>query len=103
MDCPHKIPPSGTPVIHHKLAKELTMPDPVQDITMKTGTDKANPDHTHIFKNIAPQVITILTEAAQGHNTRIDIATTGAAHDDHAPAIEATPIDSHHDTPHQLH
>ena len=68
------------------------MPDPVQDITMKTGTGKANPDHIHIFENIAAQVITILTEAAQGHSTGIDVATTGAAHDHHTPPIGATAI-----------
>ena len=40
-----------------------------------------------------------LTEAAQGHSTVIDAATTGAAHSDHAPPIEATAINlamTHH-------
>ena len=34
----------------------------------------------------------ILTEAAQGHNTGIDAATTGASHHDHAPPIDDTTI-----------
>ena len=41
----------------------------------------------------------IHTEAAQGLNTRINVATTGMAHDDHTPSIEATAINlpvTHH-------
>ena len=68
------------------------MPDQVQDITMKTETGEVDPDHNLIFENNAAQIVTIPTEATQGHNTRIDVATTGAAHDAHAPPIEATAI-----------
>ena len=71
---------------------EVTMPDQVQDTTMKKETGKANPDHNLIFKNITAQVIVILTEATQGNNTRIDTATIGAVHDNHTPPIEATAI-----------
>ena len=50
----------------------------------------------------------ILTEATQGHNTGIDAATIGAAHDDHASHIEVTiinltathPINHIADSPH---
>ena len=41
----------------------------------------------------------IHTEAAHGHNTRINAATTGAAHNAHAPPIEVTAINltvTHH-------
>ena len=69
------------------------MPDLLQDTTMKKETDKADPDHNLIFKNIRFQDVTILTEADQSHNTRTDAATIGAAHDDHGPPIEATAID----------
>ena len=72
------------------------MPDQIQGTTVKTGMGKVNPDHNLIFTDIAAQVITIHTEVAQGHNTRIDAATTGAAH---APPIEVTAIDltaTHH-------
>ena len=41
----------------------------------------------------------IHTQATQGHNIGINAATTRAAHDNHAPPIEATNIDptaTHH-------
>ena len=75
------------------------MPDLLQDTTVKKETGKGNQDHNLLFKKITAQVVTILTEATQGHNTRIDAATTGAAHDDCTPPIEATAIDltmTHH-------
>ena len=68
---------------------KVTMQDQVQDITMKTETGKANPDCNLIFKDNVTWVIKIHTEAAQGHNTGINAATTGAAHNDHTPPIEA--------------
>ena len=49
---------------------------------MKTETGKANPDHSHTFTDITTQVIMIPTEDTLDHNTRIDVATTGVAHDD---------------------
>ena len=75
------------------------MPDQVQDTTVKTATGKVNLDHNLIFADIAAQVITIHTEAAQGHNTGINTATTGAAHNAHAPPIKVTVINptmTHH-------
>ena len=86
MDCPHKIPPSGTPAIHHKPPR-CPMTDQIPDTTVRTETGKANPDHNLIFEDITAQVITIHTEAAQGHDSCINAATTGAAHDDHIPPI----------------
>ena len=59
---------------------------------MEKETDKANPDHSLIFKNITAQVIMILTEATEGHNTGIDMATIGAPHNDCTAPIEATAI-----------
>ena len=35
----------------------------------------------------------IHTDVTQGHNTGINAVTTGAAHNDHTPPIEATAID----------
>ena len=90
MDCPHRIPPSGTHVIHHK-------PKPPRRCHARSssrhhhedrGTGKVNPDHNLIFADIAAWVVEIHTEAAQGHNTRINTATTGAAHNGHTPSIE---------------
>ena len=66
---------------------------------MKTGKGKVIPDHNLIFTDITVQVITIHTEATQGHNIGIITATTGAAHDGHAPPIEVTSINptaTHH-------
>ena len=60
---------------------------------MKTETGKADPDHSHTFANITAEVIMIPTEAALDHNTRIDATTSGAAHNNCAPPIEATAID----------
>ena len=78
---------------------EVPLPDLVQDTTMKKEKGEANLDHNLIFENIAACIIAILTEAVQGHNTRIDAATTGAAHNNCALPIEATTIDltmTHH-------
>ena len=56
---------------------------------------QVKPNHVTISfsENITAQVIAIFTEAAQGHNTGIDAATIGAAHNDCIPPIEATTID----------
>ena len=75
------------------------MPDQVQDTAMKTETGKANPDHNLIFEEITAWVILIPTEAALDHNTGIDMASTGAVHNNHAPPIGPTAIDltmTHH-------
>ena len=58
-----------------------------------TETGKADPDQSHTFADIIARVIVIPTEPALDHNTRIDAATRGTAHDDHAPPIEDTDID----------
>ena len=66
---------------------------------MKRDTGKTNPDHSHTFADITAQVIMINTETTLDHNTRIDAATTGAAHDDHTSPIEVVAIDltaTHH-------
>ena len=68
------------------------MPDPVQDTTVMTETGKANPDHSLIFEDTTAQAITICIEATLDHDTEIDAAITGAAHNDCAPPIEATAI-----------
>ena len=98
MDCPHKIPPSGTPANHHKLP-EVIMSGQVQDITVKRETGEANPDHHLIFKDITAQVIAIHAEHGQGYNTGINAATTGTAHTNHTSPIEPTAMNlpaAHH-------
>ena len=94
IDCPHKIPQQFITNL-----PEIAMPDQVQDTTIKKETVKADPDHNLTFENIAAWVITILTEVIQGHNTEIDAAIIGVAHNDCAPHIEATATDltvTHH-------
>ena len=53
-------------------------------------TDKANPDHSPTFEDIATQVITTDIEATLDHNTRIDTTTTGAVYDDLTQPTEDT-------------
>ena len=63
------------------------------------GTNKADPNHSLTFKDITAWVIMIPIEAALDHNTGIDTATKGAAHNDIALPIEATAINltmTHH-------
>ena len=72
---------------------EATMSDQVHDTTVKTETGKVNPDHNLLSADFTARVIAIYTEITQGHNTRINTATTGAAHNAHTAPIEVTVID----------
>ena len=75
------------------------MIDQVQDITVKTGTEKVIPDHNVIFTDITAQVIVTHTEATPGHNIGIITAHPGVVHDVHIPQIGITVIDpamTHH-------
>ena len=54
---------------------KATTPGQVPDTTMKTGTGEVIAGHSHIFTDIAAQVIMTHIEAAAGHDTGI-IATT---------------------------
>ena len=58
---------------------EVTMPDWVQDITVKIETGEADPDHSLTFEDIADWAIATHTEATLDHN-EIDAAITEAAH-----------------------
>ena len=60
---------------------------------MMIETDQADLDHGLTFDDITAQVIMIPIEAALDHNSGIDAATTGAAHDNLTPPIEAIAID----------
>ena len=78
------------------------MPDGFQGTTMKIETGKADPDHSHTFKDIAAQAIAICIEATPDCNTGIDAATTEAAHNDLAQPREDTATDLTM-TPHTNH
>ena len=66
---------------------------------MKIEKGEADTDYSPTFKDIAAQVIAIHIETALGHNTGIDAANTGAAHDDLVQPTEDTATDlamTHH-------
>ena len=93
MDCPHKIPSSGTLVTHHKCHRSHNARSSLRQDHVKTETGKANPDHSLIFEGIAAQAIMICIEAALDHNTEIDVAITEAVHNNLAPTIKDTATD----------
>ena len=68
------------------------MSDLLQDTITKRETVKADLNQNVIFENNTFQVITILTETTQGHNTGTDEASMGAAHNNHTTHIEAKAI-----------
>ena len=89
MDCPHRIPPLGTPATHHKSYKRhharLSLRHHHKD------RDRwGDPDHSPTTEDITAGVI---IEAALDHNTRIDAATTEAAHDNLTQPTEDTATD----------
>ena len=45
MDCPHRIPPSGTPA-PHTMHTAFATPDQALDTTGKTEEEETNPDHS---------------------------------------------------------
>ena len=53
---------------------EFTMPDQIQDTTVKTETGEGNLDHSLVFEDITAQAIMIHIEAALDHDTKIDAA-----------------------------
>ena len=81
---------------------KVNMPDWVQGTTMKIETVKANPGHSPTIKDIVAQVIMIHVEVTLDHSTRMDTATTGAAHDDltQPTEVRATDLAMTHHTSH---
>ena len=72
------------------------------DTTMKTGTGKVIPGHSHIFTDITAQVIMTCIEAASGHDTGIVTITPEVAHNAQIPHTGVTAIDptmTHHTDP----
>ena len=57
------------------------MPGQAPDTTMRTGTGKAIPSHSHISTDIAAQVITIHVEATPDHDIGLITTITGVTHD----------------------
>ena len=100
IDCPHRIPPLGTPAKHHQSnCTIVTTPCQVPDTIMRTGTGKAIPSHSHISTDITVQVITVHIEAAPDHDIGIITTTTGVAHNTQIPhtgVIAIDPTMTHH-------
>ena len=101
MDCPHRIPPSGTPATHHKSHKGHHSRSNLRH-HCEDREDEADPDHSPHFTDITAHVTVIHTEATLDCNTEIDATTTGAVHDDLIQPTENTHR-PHHDTLHQSH
>ena len=78
------------PQQHITNSTKVTTPNQFQGTTVKIETGKADPDHSPTFKDITAQVIVICIEATLDCNTRTDVATTGAAHDDLTQTTEDT-------------
>ena len=91
MDCPYRIPPSGTPATHHKSHKGHHTRSSSRH--HHEDRDKANPDHSPILAAITAQIIVIHIEAALECTKGIDTATTGAVHNDLTQPIEDTATD----------
>ena len=71
---------------------KATMPVQTPDTTMRTGTGKVIPCHSHISTETTAQVVIIHIEAIPDHNIGIIATTTGVAHDVQIPHTEVIAI-----------
>ena len=69
MDCPHKVPPSGTPAKHHR-DTETAKQGQALDTTEKIEKGETGPDHSLDIADIAAPAIMTCTEATPDHNKR---------------------------------
>ena len=98
MDFPHKIPPSGTPVTHHRHTEVVTQ-DQAQGTIGKTGREGTTLDHILHTADITVPVVVTCTEAAPGHHTRTGITAIEVAQDSltqHTGDIATYPTMTHH-------
>ena len=75
------------------------MPGQAPDTTVRTGTGKVLPGHSHISTDTTAQVIMIHIETIPDHNIGIIITTTGEAHNAqvlHTGVIAIDPTMTHH-------
>ena len=88
MDCPHRIPPSGTPACHHrpKYHSAATL-DQTHTTVRKTGKDAVGLDHNPILTDITAKVTMTPTGAVPGHTTGITDVFTGVVHDAHTQTL----------------
>ena len=103
MDCPHRIPPLGTPAKHHqpRLHKNCY----ARSSSRHHHEDRDRQCHSRSqshFTDTAVQVIMTYIESNPGHDTGIIATTPEVAYDAHVPHTKNTAIDptvTHHIDP----
>ena len=98
VDCPDKIPPSGTLAWCRDNTSRTATPD-ILTTTIETDTDSANPDPTHTTPDIEVTVVVIPAEAILDHF--ID-PPAAAPHIPEVPAYTATAVTHHIADPHHI-
>ena len=89
MDCPHKIPPSETPVIHHKLPRSHHIRSSSKHHCEERDRRSQSRSQFHFQKHCSLSH----HDSNRCHSKDgIDAATIGAAHDNCTSLIEATAI-----------
>ena len=81
MDCPHRIPYSGTLVPHHKAHRNHHNRSSL-GTTEKTEKEETGPDHSLDTANIVAQTAMTCTEATHDDNNGTGTAAIEAAQDD---------------------
>ena len=88
MNCPHRIPPSGT--LHITIDQNLIVaatPDQPCATIVKTSTDAASLHLNPILVDTTAKVVMTSTEAIPGHTTRITDDITGVVYDTHTQTL----------------
>ena len=85
VDCPHRIPPSGTPA-HQHMTKISKYP-PLHATITKTGIEAIGLHHNPIIADTTAKVTMIPTEAIPGHTTGTTDNIIGVLHDAHTQAL----------------
>ena len=98
MDCPNKIPASGTSAQQHKMHKNCH-PGQALDTTEKIETGETGPDHSLGIADIAAPAIVTCAEPAPNHNNGMGTAAIESPEGNpvqHTKAAAAEPIGTHH-------
>ena len=103
MDCPHQIPPSGTPACHHRQDSNTRHHTRylLLDTVTRTGIETADQGCSPIPTDIIITVVMTPTEAIAGHITETVDTIIGALCDAITPVLTITAM-THHtkDHPH---
>ena len=110
MDCPHRIPLSGTLAHHHRSQsqRDTTIDQPHATVT-KTGIDTIGLYYNPILTDTTAKVTMTPTEAVPGHITGTTEDITGVVHNAHTQvfihivlAVTPNTADHLHTGAHQL-